>query len=128
MDEVKGCTLHISLSLGPTWEQGDDLHPKAFHSPFLIRLGAGKGCSIPRALAWREGEMETTKIYAASTRAKRGGREPRSETALPKFTMNLQEHWRGVTEGLERHGNRTEGGSLGDGAVRGCWGRECAIT
>lgn len=60
--------------------------------------------------------METAKIYAASAGVKRGGRQPRSETALPKFTMNLQERWRGETEGLERNGKRREGGSLGDGA------------
>lgn len=54
--------------------------------------------------------METAKIYAASAGAKRGGRRPRSEAALPKFTMNLQECWRGETEGLARNGKRREGG------------------
>lgn len=63
--------------------------------------------------------METAEIYAASAGAKRGGRQPRSETVLPKFTMNLQECWRRETEGLERNGKRREGESLGDRAGQG---------
>lgn len=82
-----------------------------------MRLGAGKGHSVPKVLALREGEERlTAKIYAASAGAKRGGRQPRSEGALPKFTMKLQECWRGETDDLERKRERREGRSLGDGA------------
>lgn len=75
--------------------------------------------------------MEAGKIYAASTGAKRGGRQPRSETVLPKSTMSLQESWRGETEGLGRHGRRRreteQGKALGDRAAGHrtchCWAK-----
>lgn len=71
--------------------------PKALSSPTLggAECEAGKGCSISgcwhRGKGRRDGDSE---IYAAGTGVKRGGRQPRSEAALPKSRMNLQERWR----------------------------------
>lgn len=110
MDEAERCPLHIAafavLLLGllhlldGCWELASDLFraggsgmcsPK--HCPEPARGWQGHG--IPRALApGRGGERETAKIDAASAGAQRGGRQPRSETALPKCRMNLRESWK----------------------------------
>jgi len=71
--------------------------PRACSSPAPgpAERGAGGWRGPPRpqgaGTEGRGGERETAKISAASAGAKRGGRQPRSETALPKFTMSLQE-------------------------------------
>lgn len=77
--------------------------------------GGWQGLLCPRGAGTdvRGGEIEIGKIYTASTGAKRGERQPRSETALPKFTMNLQECWRGETEGLKRNGKGEREGKRG---------------
>jgi len=103
--------------------------PRACSSPAPgpAERGAGGWRGPPRpqgaGTEGRGGERETAKISAASAGAKRGGRQPRSETALPKFTMSLQESGGERLRAWKEMGREgREATEQGEGAGRGCRG------